>query len=260
MLDDAPAVLEQPDHATTLAWRVGSADPYDVVVMGPRTRARYYVERPGRDCLQLRFRPGRAAEFLGLPLRDLADRAVAVADLDSESLRTFVRLIADCDSPPAPESPRARLRSLARAVPVALATRRDRGGLRRRIVAQATAMLSAGDGSPHTPVGLVARQLNVSERHLRTVFVDGVGLTPSRFVRIDRVRLVLAGIRRKLPELATEAGYHDQSHMGADFRRVMGTTPHAFATRRWPAVEVCTAAEEDSDQHGLVLHRRLMER
>ncbi|PZG18850.1 AraC family transcriptional regulator [Micromonospora craterilacus] len=209
--------------------------------MGPRTRARYYVERPDRNCLQLRFRPGRAADLFGLPLRALADRAVAAAEIDSESLRAFVGLIADGDSPPAPESPPARLRSLARALPVVLATPPDRDGLRRRIVTDATAMLSAGDGLPHTPVSLVARHLNVSERHLRTVFIDGMGLTPRQFVRIDRVRLVLARISQKLPELATDAGYYDQSHMGADFRRIMGATPYAFAMRRWPAIEACKA-------------------
>ncbi|MFD0817308.1 hypothetical protein ACFQ0D_03000, partial [Micromonospora zhanjiangensis] len=95
VLDDAPAVLEPPDHGTTLTWRSGSADPYDIVVMGPRTRARYHVDRPGRDCLQLPFRPGRAAELLGLSVREFADRAVALADLDSEWARALVRLIAD---------------------------------------------------------------------------------------------------------------------------------------------------------------------
>ncbi|MEV4628782.1 helix-turn-helix domain-containing protein [Micromonospora sp. NPDC049523] len=241
VVHDAPAVLEQPDHATTLTWRAGSADPYEVVIMGPRTRARYYVDRPGRDCLQLRFRPGRAAEVLGFPLRDLADRAVAVADAESESMRTLVRLIADGHVSSAPDSPETRLRSLARALPMALAAQGDRDGLRSRVVAEATARLSGGDGSPREPVSLVARRLNISERHLRTVFVDGVGLTPSQFVRIDRVRLVLARIGQKLPELATDAGYYDQSHMGANFRGVMGATPHAFAVRRWPAVEACSA-------------------
>lgn len=71
------------------------------------------------------------------------------------------------------------------------------------------------------------------------MFLDGVGLTPSAFIRIHRVRSVLAGIRQKLPEVSVRSGYYDQSHMTAEFRRVMGTTPHAFAARRWPTIGGC---------------------
>ncbi|MEU7801997.1 helix-turn-helix transcriptional regulator [Micromonospora arborensis] len=241
VIHDAPAVLEQPDHAVTLTWRVGSDEPHDIVIMGPRTQARYHLERPGRDCLQLRFRPGRAADFLGLPLHDLADRAVAAADLGSKSLTAFVQTIAGGGALVASQSHAARLRSLAEALPVAPSTHTDRAALHRRIVAEATALLSIGDGLTHEPVHRVARRLNVSERHLRTLFADRVGLSPSRFVRIDRVRAVLARIQQKLPEVSTRAGYYDQSHMTAEFRTVMGTTPYAFARRRWPTIEACTA-------------------
>ncbi|MEV4639442.1 helix-turn-helix domain-containing protein [Actinoplanes sp. NPDC049548] len=210
--------------------------------MGPRTRARYYVERPGRDCLHLRFRPERAAEFLGLSLRELADQAFAAGDLDSTSMTAFVRTIAAGGSPVTSQSHAARLRSLAAALPDAPSAHSDRAALRRHIVAEATRLLSVGDGSAREPVHRVARRLNVSERHLRTMFVDGVGLTPSQFVRLDRVRAVLARIRQKLPEAAGGAGYYDQSHMTAEFHRVMGTTPHAFTRRRWPTTEACTTA------------------
>jgi AraC-like DNA-binding protein len=243
VIDDAPAVLEQPDQAVTLTWRVGSGDPHDIVIMGPRTQARYHPGRSGRDCLQLRFRPGRAADFLGLPLRDLADRAVAAADLDSKSLTAFVRAVADSGSLVAPRSHAARLRSLARALPVAPPEHGDRAALRRHIVSEATTLLSIGDGPARESVNRVARRLNVSERHLRTVFTDGVGLTPSQFVRIDRVRAVLGRLQQNLAEVSAGTGYYDQSHMTAEFRRVMGATPYAFITRRWPATETCTAGD-----------------
>ncbi|GGN58914.1 hypothetical protein GCM10010112_13180 [Actinoplanes lobatus] len=241
VIHDAPAVLEQPDHAVTLTWRVGSDDPHDIVIMGPRTQARYRLGQPGRDCLQLRFLPGRAVDFLGLPLRELADRAVAAADLDSTSLRTFVQAIAAGGSQVASQSHAARLRALTAALPDAPSAHSDRAALRRHIVAEATALLSIGDGVPRESVHRVARRLNVSERHLRTVFADGTGLTPSQFVRLDRVRAVLTRIQQKLPEVSTTAGYYDQSHMTAEFHRVMGVTPSAFTMRRWPTTEACTA-------------------
>lgn len=195
----APSALERPDPGVTLVWRrPGSSDPRDLVVVGPRTTARYYAAQPSRACLTMRFRPGRAAELLGLPLRELVDQAVPVAELIG-------------------------------------ADRVD--DTRRRLVTEAAALLSGG--AARESVTSAARRLHVSERHLRNVFAERTGLTPAQFVRIDRVLQVLANLGRRLPDVATEAGYYDQSHMGAEFRRVMGTTPDAFRNRRWPVAEVC---------------------
>nr|WP_310206490.1 helix-turn-helix domain-containing protein [Paenarthrobacter nitroguajacolicus] len=45
---------------------------------------------------------------------------------------------------------------------------------------------------------------------------------------MDRARrLLLDG--RPAAEAAVEAGFHDQSHLTRHFRRVLGTTPGAFA-------------------------------
>ena len=38
----------------------------------------------------------------------------------------------------------------------------------------------------------------------------------------------LASSKREIVEIATEAGFHDQSHMSRLFRRYMGTSPAAF--------------------------------
>jgi AraC-like DNA-binding protein len=245
VLSGAPAVLEPPDHGTTLTWRVGSTDPHDIVIMGPRTRARYHAARPGRDCLQLRFRPGRAAEFLGRPLRDLTDRATSAGDLGSEALRALLR--ASGAHPAAPDSYPDLLRALAEAMPSPDAPARLPGGSgqRRSLVAAAIAMLSVGDDTPAQRVAVVARRLDVSERHLRAVFTDTVGVSPSRFTSIDRIRTVLARLGQRLPDLAAGTGFYDQSHLGAEFRRAMGTTPRAFTRRHWPAPEVCTAPPPD---------------
>lgn len=206
-----PVVIEPPDHATVLAWR--PEHPSDLVVIGPRTRARYHDDRPGPRCFRLRFGPGRAPELLGRPLDDIADRTIRVADLDTGRSHALVA-----------QSHEERLRLLA--LPPA----------RPSLAEQATSLLTQG-----LPVAATARRLHVSERHLRNAVVAATGLTPSAFVRIARVRTVLAGIGRRLPDLAAEAGYYDQSHMGADFRRLMNTTPGAFARGHRPATEPCPA-------------------
>jgi len=96
------------------------------------------------------------------------------------------------------------------------------------LVRRAATLLADGE-----PVYGVARRLHVSERHLRTVFTAATGLTPTAFVRVDRVRTVLA---RPGPG---SARYYDQSHLIAEFRRVMGVPPGAYARGHLPPPAPC---------------------
>ena len=200
------AVLAEPDHATTLALREGA-----FVVIGPRTRARYHVPKKFRSCVMIRLQPGRAGALLGLPARDLVDRVVPLRELWGERDSADVTAVR---------------RALGRR-----STRDDRGDLVRAAV----------DLLRVRPVGVAARELNVSERHLRTAFTEAVGVSPKHFARIDRVRTVLEGVRPGgLAGLAAEAGYYDQSHMTAEFRDVMGVSPGRFAAGDLPPPGVCS--------------------
>jgi AraC-like DNA-binding protein len=107
-------------------------------------------------------------------------------------------------------------------------------------VHDATSVLSVGAGRRPEHVRVTARRLNLSERRLRDLFTDAVGVSPRQFARLDRVRTVLVRARRAhLAQIATEAGYYDQSHMTAEFRRVMGTPPAAFIAGQLPATTPC---------------------
>ncbi len=111
---------------------------------------------------------------------------------------------------------------------------------RDQLVREATMLSSAGtDG-----VAAAARRLHVSERHLRNLFIEGVGLSPKHFARIDRVRTVLDyAPLRPWADLAAEAGYYDQAHLTGEFRRVMGVPPAAFRRGELPAPTPCHAPE-----------------
>ena len=78
-------------------------------------------------------------------------------------------------------------------------------------------------------VGEVAARLGVSERYLRRVFRQAVGVSPKHFARINRVRRVIDHVHSPWAETAAYAGYADQSHLIADFRSLMHVTPKAFA-------------------------------
>jgi AraC-like DNA-binding protein len=78
----------------------------------------------------------------------------------------------------------------------------------------------------------VATALGVSERNLRRVFRDTIGVGPKTFARLERFRRALNAARvREAPSWATialDAGYYDQAHLIADFRAIAGVTPQAL--------------------------------
>lgn len=203
--------VDLPDHATTLVVRTTPGERRSVVVMGPRTRAAYHVADPGPSCVRVRLRPGRAQALLGRPVRDLADRVVQVRALPGLDVDGLV------------EDP-------VGALAVAVAER----GVGDDLVGEAAELL-AEEG-----VAATARRLHVSERRLRALFADGVGLSPKHFARIDRVRSVLATASgRRWADVAASAGYYDQSHMTSEFRHLMGVPPAAYAAGRRPAARRC---------------------
>lgn len=58
-------------------------------------------------------------------------------------------------------------------------------------------------------------------------FKDELGVTPKVYQRLARFRAALDGLQQglSLADLAAATGYTDQSHMGAEFRRLAGRTP-----------------------------------
>ncbi len=205
------AVVDVPDHATTLVVRTGRDGDRDVMVMGPRTRASYHVGEPGPSCVRVRMRPGRAKALLGRSVRDLTDRAVRI------------RALAGVDLDRLTDDPVGALTAALAERPVG-----------EDLLASAAELLAEGQ------VAAAARRLHISERRLRTLFADGVGLSPKHFARIHRVRTVLSAAGDgRWADVAAAAGYYDQSHMTAEFRQVMGVPPAAYAAGRRPAARRC---------------------
>jgi AraC family transcriptional regulator len=83
------------------------------------------------------------------------------------------------------------------------------------------------------PVGLseVATAVGVNAAHLARVFRARYGVSVgeySRRLRLDWAVAQIARHDRPLAEIATEAGFADQSHFTRHFRRHVGTTPARF--------------------------------
>ncbi|MEU1284464.1 AraC family transcriptional regulator [Kitasatospora sp. NPDC005856] len=203
------AAVDVPDHATTLIVRT---DKRELIVMGPRTRATYHIAAPGRSCVRVRLRPGRAQALLGRSLNGLADGVLPLGELPGLDID---RLAAD---------PVAALEGAVA----------DRPEPSERL--EEAARLLAD-----TTVSATAARLHIGERRLHALFTDATGLSPKHFARIDRLRTVLAADAGRWADIAATAGYYDQSHMTAEFRHFMGVPPAAFTAGRRPAATLCTA-------------------
>lgn len=76
----------------------------------------------------------------------------------------------------------------------------------------------------------VAREVEVSRRTLERLFLRDVGLTPMRFLRIQRVQQVIRGgsDAPSLTRAALAAGYSDLPHLTRDFTEIAGAPPGRF--------------------------------
>ncbi|MFD8495052.1 helix-turn-helix domain-containing protein [Amycolatopsis sp. NPDC059657] len=217
---DQRILTHPPDPATALVFRATPGEPGRWLVAGPRTHARYNQGKRIPFGLRIRIRPGRAQLLLGASASELVDQVVPLSELWGT----------EPDSGPDPSSLLAGIEAelLAR-----LAVRTARDVTRSDLVRAAIKDLPA-------PVHTIARRFQVSERHLRDLFTENVGVAPKRLVRINRVRTVLTHAReRSWSQLATDAGYFDQSHMTAEFRETMGVPPGAFLDGRLPEPAGC---------------------
>ncbi|WP_202919121.1 helix-turn-helix domain-containing protein [Saccharothrix deserti] len=199
--------VHAPDTATTLVLCTASEGAF---VVGPRDRARYTTGQEGRRTI-VRLTPGRAQAVLDVPVDELVDQVVPLSEV-------WGRPVGD----------EAALRS-------ALLSRLASADPGRSDLVHAAARMLRTRGVAET-----ARALDISERHLRTLFTKAVGLSPKQFARVDRVRRVVArGKRGEWARVAAELGYYDQAHLTSEFRATMGVPPGAYLAGNLPAATFC---------------------
>jgi AraC-like DNA-binding protein len=93
-------------------------------------------------------------------------------------------------------------------------------------------VLDAADRLTGDRVNAVADELGVSERHLRRVFRETVGVSPKTFAKLTRfrraVRAAYEAPQISWAQIAAANGYYDQAHLIADFRAIAGVTPQTL--------------------------------
>ena len=169
------------------------------------------------------FKPGGAFPFLGLRANELLDTHAGLQDIWGRAgLEIRERLSAE-------RTPARRFRILEGALLPRLAPRPELH----------PAVLSALEYFRRNParpvVGIVAREVGLSNRRFIDVFNFQVGVKPKLFLRIQRFQRVLQKVHR-MPvvdwgQLALEQGYFDQSHLIRDFVAFSGLSPADYLRR-----------------------------
>ena len=231
-----------PDGCCDLIWERGTG----AYVAGPDTMAVSTPSRLGGVSVGVRFRPGHGGPALALPLSELRDKRVALADVlsaaagagsalavrraSAELGATALaggglagdRLVGDRDTP-------------ARALSLVL----DLAG---RLIADqepdpAIARAALLFRDPAARAEVVAAETGLSERQFRRRFHAAAGYGPKTLHRVLRFQrfvraLDAAGGGLDLATVAAEAGYADQAHLTRECRALTGMTPTALAATR----------------------------
>ena len=195
-----------PDGCVDILW-TGET----LCVAGPDTHPILEQVRPGRRVVGVRFRPGAAHPWLAVPLSEILNSRVPLAEFWKRDASELV------DRAARAPHPGAVVEVLQRALLERLATV---GPADRQIAALRAHALTKQHASNFG---------GISERTLRRRCLDAFGYgfkTLQRILRFQRLfRLAALTTRLDLVNLATEAGFADQAHMSREVRRLCGTTP-----------------------------------
>ncbi len=227
--------LAIPTQGPQLVVRFGPSTPggLDAHVMGVRKTVRRKFLRGGQRAVTARLRLGAHEAVLGAPASAFAGAIVALEDVwgDAAARRLFDRL--------------GEARDLPTAAAVLESAIAERLGTARRSLERGQLAADAARRLRGATVSAVAADLHMSERQLRRLFQDTVGVSPKTFARLARFRRALRaareGDRDDWAGIAVEAGYYDQAHLIAEFRAISGVTPRALLAelRQGPSLAQC---------------------
>jgi AraC-like DNA-binding protein len=219
---DMPRVaIPRPEIQLVVRFGPSARRGLDVHAFGGRQTVHRKVIRSGQRTVTARLHLGASEAVLGVPAFAMAGRIVALEELwgDAATQRLCDRLADARDTVDA-----AAILESAIAERLAIAEVRRAG---------AQLALDAADRLTSANVNEVAFDLGVSERHLRRVFRETVGVSPKVFAKLTRFHRALRAARGEdghasWASIAALAGYYDQSHLIAEFRAIAGVTPRAL--------------------------------
>jgi AraC-like DNA-binding protein len=218
---DMPRVaIPRPEIHLVVRFGPSARSGLDVHAIGAHQRVHRKIIRGGQRAVTARLRLGVPEAVLGVPASAIAGRIVALEDLWGDvAARLLCERLADA------RDARAAAAILESAIGERL-TSADGRASRAQLASDAADRLTSAN------VNAVAVDLGMSERHLRRVFRETVGMSPKAFAKLTRFHRALRAARAEShanwASIAAAAGYYDQAHLIAEFRAIAGVTPRAL--------------------------------
>jgi AraC-like DNA-binding protein len=208
-----------PHVEAQLVVRFGPTIPggLDIHAMGVRPKVQRKFIRGGQQAVLARLQPGTYERTLGISASELTGRMYPLEDLWT----------------------RAKVQALLEQLAGAADTDAACGLLDTAVSAHAARSTVTRAASPLLQKALeqllvssvtqAARTLGVSERQLRRILHDALGIGPKTFSRLMRfqhaVQAAQSAREINWSDIAVDAGYYDQAHLIADFHAIAGNTP-----------------------------------
>lgn len=215
----APPLQIVPDGCIDIVW---TGDRLSVA--GPDTEPIFESFPPGTVIVGVRFQPGAAPPWLGLPASDFVNGRVALEEFWRGDARQLSERLHETQDP----------RRAAELMLSALVSRSRRPSLIDP-AARAVADRLARDDGGRVRIAQLTDALGLSERTLRRRCESAFGYGPKTLERILRFQQFLGLLRRstapRLAELAAASGFADQAHLTREVQRLGGLTPAAFAAQ-----------------------------
>jgi AraC-like DNA-binding protein len=215
--DHEGVIAVVPDGCVDLLWREGR-----LMVAGPDVTAALPDLRPGSTILGMRFQPGAATKWLGLPMSEIVGHEVELAELWGGRARNVSERLSE-KTTTAEQAELLQHLLLGMTADIEPAAR------------DAAAIFSMAGRAPHedhSAIPVLLDRLDVSERTLRRRSHDYFGYGPKTLGRILRFQKFLSLARSdrnaRLSALAFDAGYADQPHLSREIQALCGMTALTF--------------------------------
>ncbi len=218
--DSHRVALPRPEIQIVVRFGPSARNGLDVHALGTQQRVRRKLIRRGQRAVTARLHLGASQAVLGVPASAIAGNVLALDELWGEAAvqRLLDRLIGVSDA--------------TEAVALMESAIAERLTLAETSNIQAPLALRAAERLVSVNVSAVAVELGMSERHLRRVFRDAVGMSPKEFSRLARFRRALRVAREdshlSWATIAAETGYYDQAHLIEEFRTIANVTPRTL--------------------------------
>jgi AraC-like DNA-binding protein len=218
--DGQRVALPRPEIQLVVRFGPSARNGLDVHAFGMQHTVRRKLIRGGHRVVTACLHLGASKAVLGVPASAVAGSVLALEEVwgGAAVQRLLDRLIGVSDT--------------IEAVAVMESAIAERLALSEACDAKVPLALRAAERLVSANVSSVAVDLGVSERHLRRVFREAIGMSPKEFARVARFRHALRTAREGSPlswaAIAATTGYYDQAHLIEEFQTIAGVTPRVL--------------------------------